>query len=93
MSWLRVTGELKAGVKYIGIPEKEFEQLQARNVELEAKVIQQYDKGFLEGSDAQEQANRKHIIEPLEAENKQLRKKRSKLLKFIENIGFGHLQK
>lgn len=30
--------------------------------------MNEYDKGFLEGAEAQEVANRKHIIEPLQAE-------------------------
>ncbi len=37
-----------------------------------ADIKQQYGKGFLEGSEAQEAANRKHIIEPLQDDIKWL---------------------
>ncbi len=29
MAWIRITGKLEPGIKYVGIPEEEFEQLQA----------------------------------------------------------------
>lgn len=40
--------------------------------QLQARIKEQYDKGSLEGSEAQEVANRKYIIEPLQKQIKAL---------------------
>ena len=44
-----------------------------------AECKQQFDKGFLEGGQAQEDANRKHIIKPLQKECEQLKAANSSL--------------
>ena len=38
MAWIRITGKLEPGIKYVGIPEEEFEQLQAELEKLKEKL-------------------------------------------------------
>jgi len=49
-----------------------------------------YDKGFLEGSQAQNEADHKHIIKPLKKQIKQLERKLKKCV--CPHCGFGFEQ-